>query len=56
MLYFDREVVRKVLELAAQFPDGLDSFEGYKEVLRVLGSGTSAQGKWQAVFPELVDG
>ena len=50
-LYFDPGIIQGVLDLAARFPENMDTFERYKEVVRFMHDQPSLQRHWRAVFP-----
>jgi hypothetical protein len=51
-LYFDPKAVEAVLELASRFPDEMDTFKRYNEIIRLLQYGQRfPPGNFQKVFP-----
>jgi hypothetical protein len=52
-LYFDPEAVQAVLDLASSFPEHVDSWKRYTQIIQLLQYGQRFQGSnWQRVFPD----
>lgn len=52
-LYFDPKIIEAALDLASRFPDDLDTYERYNQIVRLVQRHPTSPGaNWQKAFPD----